>query len=98
MAAYLIVNIEVTDPARYAEYVRAVPATIAAFGGRYLARGGRAERLEGDHEPKRVAVVEFESIERAKAWWSSEDYRPLKDLRRSASVADIVLVEGLAGA
>ena len=94
MSAYLIVNIEVTDPERYAEYVKVVPATIAKFGGRYLARGGRTVKLEGSWEPKRVVVLEFESLERAREWWASEDYRGPKALRQSASVADLVLVEG----
>jgi uncharacterized protein (DUF1330 family) len=95
MSAYLIVNIEITDPERYAEYVKVVPATLAKYGGRYLARGGRTVKLEGSWEPKRVVVLEFESLERAREWYASEDYRGPKALRRSASVADLVLVEGI---
>lgn len=63
MPAYLLVNIQITDPQRYAEYVKVVPPTIARFGGRYLARGGRAERLEGGWEPRRVVLLEFPSFE-----------------------------------
>ena len=61
MAAYLIVNVEVTDPIGYQEYVKTVPPTLAAYGGRYLVRGGRAESLEGSYVPKRVVVIEFEN-------------------------------------
>ena len=95
MPSYLIVNIEVTDPARYAEYIKVVPESIAAFGGTYLVRGGKAEVLEGSWVPKRVVVLRFETFERAKAWWASDEYRAPKALRQSASIADIVLVEGL---
>jgi len=95
MAAYLIVNIDVKDPEKYAEYVKVVPATIAAYGGKYVVRGGTAEKLEGDWEPRRVVVLEFESMERAKQWWDSDEYRAPKALRRSASVGNIILVEGL---
>jgi uncharacterized protein (DUF1330 family) len=90
------VNITVTDPERYAEYVKVVPATIAKYGGRYLARGGRAEVLEGTWAPQRLVVLEFDSLDRARAWWESDDYSGPKLLRRSAAVADIILVEGIA--
>jgi len=96
MAAYLIVNVNVTDPERYSEYVKAVPATIAKYGGRFLTRGGRVEVLEGSYTPRRFVIVEFDSIERARAWWESDDYKGPMELRRSASVADIILVEGIA--
>jgi uncharacterized protein (DUF1330 family) len=95
MSAYLIVNIEVKDPVRYAEYVKGVPATIAQHGGKYLARGGQAERMEGEWEPKRVVLLEFPTYASAKEWWSCEEYRPLKELRRSASIGNILLVEGV---
>lgn len=95
MAAYLIVNIEITDPERYAEYVRAVPASIARFGGKYLVRGGTAERLEGSFEPKRVVVLQFDSVQQAKAWWASEEYREPKALRQRSAITQMILVEGL---
>ena len=95
MSAYIIVDIEVTDPEKYAEYIKVVPATLAAYGGKYLVRGGPAEKLEGDWDPNRVVVVEFESFERAKQWWTSDDYRTPKEIRRSASISKIVLVDGI---
>ena len=94
MPAYVVVNIEVTDPDRYAEYVKAAPAAVARYGGRYLARGGRAETLEGQLQPRRFVVLEFDSYENAKAWWGSEEYRAPKAIRQSASISDMVLVQG----
>ena len=96
MAAYVIVNVEVKDPVRYAEYVRQAPPCVARYGGEYLARGGKAESLEGVWEPKRVVVLRFGSFEDAKAWWGSEDYRGPKALRQSCAVTNMILVEGVA--
>jgi len=95
MAAYIIVDVDIRDRDRYAEYVKAVPPTIAAFGGRFLVRGGRAENLEGGWQPKRIVVLEFDSLERAKAWWASEQYAALKRVRQSASVTEMIVVEGV---
>jgi uncharacterized protein (DUF1330 family) len=94
MAAYLVVNIEVEDAVRYQDYIKAVPPTIAAFGGKYLARGGNVEVLEGEWRPKRLVVVEFPSAEKAKAWWLSTEYAGLKAIRQSCSHGEIVLVDG----
>ncbi len=95
MAAYLVVDIDVRDPERYAEYVKVVPATIARYGGRYLARGGKAEALEGTWRPKRFVLLEFPSYERAMEWWRSEEYRAPKALRQAAATATIVLAQGV---
>ena len=95
MAAYVIVSIEVVDRERYEEYIQAAPPTIARFGGRYLARGGRAERLEGEWEPNRLVVLEFPNYERAREWWASEHYAGPKALRQSCAKANMILVEGL---
>ena len=95
MPAYVFVDIEITDPERYKQYVEVVPATIAAYAGKYLARGGETAVLEGDWEPKRMVVLEFESLARVREWWESDDYRAPKLLRQSAAVAKIVAVEGV---
>ena len=95
MAAYVIVDVDITDPKTYAEYIKVVPPTIEAFGGRFLVRGGAAENLEGDWIPKRVVVLEFESVDTAKQWWASEDYKAPKALRQSASEANMIVVEGV---
>ncbi|HZT40814.1 MAG TPA: DUF1330 domain-containing protein [Chthonomonadaceae bacterium] len=94
MAAYIIVDVQITDPEAYERYKAAVPETIAAYGGRFLVRGGRAETLEGDWESGRLVVLEFESVEKAKAWWSSQEYAAPKQIRQSASVTRMILVEG----
>jgi uncharacterized protein (DUF1330 family) len=95
MAAYVILNIDVTDKERYAEYAKVAGATVASFGGKYLARGGRAEKLEGSSEPRRIVVLEFPTLQRAKDWWASEEYRDPKAIRQSASSADVIVVEGV---
>ena len=95
MATYLIVNVDVTDPVRYADYIKQAPASIAHYGGKYLARGGRAETLEGEWTPKRFVVLEFPTYERAKEWWGCEEYRRPKALRQSASVTNMIITEGL---
>jgi uncharacterized protein (DUF1330 family) len=95
MPAYVVANVRVEDPERYAEYVAQVPATIEEYGGRFVVRAGRAERLEGSVEPARFVVVEFPSYEQAKAWYESDEYRPLLELRQSASSGDLILAEGV---
>ena len=95
MPAYVVANVEVADPVRYEEYKRLVPSTIAAYGGRYLARGGPAQVLEGEWKPRRLVIVEFETAAQARAWWDSAEYAPVRSLRRSCARAELVLVEGL---
>ncbi|HKY31974.1 MAG TPA: DUF1330 domain-containing protein [Candidatus Polarisedimenticolia bacterium] len=97
MPAYLIVDIEITHPERYAEYIKQAPASIARYGGRYLARAGRTQSLEGTWTPKRLVVLEFPTYERALEWWGCEDYSGPKALRQSASITNMVLIEGVDG-
>jgi len=94
MAGYIIAEVQVTDPERYAEYREQVNASIAAYGGRFLVRGGKSEALEGDAPRGRLVVAEFESYEQARAWYhSSENAGPMK-LRHEASIGRLLLVEG----
>lgn len=95
MPAYLIVNIDITDPKEYDAYRAQVPATIAKYGGKYLVRGGRAEALEGEVQPKRIAVVEFPTYERAVEWWNSPEYAPVKAIRMRSATSDMIVVEGV---
>ena len=74
MAAYVIVEIEVTDPVGYEEYKKQAAATVHKYGGKYIVRGGRTEVLEGDWEPKRIVILQFDSMERAKEWLNCEEY------------------------
>ncbi len=94
MAAYLIVDLEVKNPAGYDEYRRQVPATLAKYGGRFIVRGGAAETLEGGWAPKRVVVVEFPDMAALKRWYHSADYKPLIELRQAHSAGDVIAVEG----
>jgi len=95
VAAYVVVDIEVTDGVRYAEYKRQAEATVTAFGGRYLVRGGKARVLEGDWQPARIIVLEFPTVERALDWWSSEEYREPKELRHATARSRMMVVEGV---
>ena len=94
MSAYVIVDIEVIDPVRYEEYKELAAPTVAAYGGRYVVRGGATETLEGDWVPKRLVVLEFESVEQAKAWWSSPEYAPAKALRQETAHTQMVVAAG----
>ncbi len=95
MAVYVIANVtEARDRDALAEYRRRNTGTVAKYGGRFLVRGGEQETLEGDWPGVRIVVMEFDDADAARAWWNSEEYAPLKELRRGASVTDIVLVEG----
>ena len=96
MAAYLIAEVDVHDSAGYEEYRQKVPAIIAAYGGRYLVRGGALDVLEGDRTPKRMVVLEFADRAALQAFWSSPEYLPLRALRERAARASIVAVEGMA--
>ncbi len=93
-AAYLIGDIDVTDPDTYAKYAAGVPDTVAAYGGKYLIRGVSGEVLEGSWTPKRLVVLEFESMEQLKSWYDSAEYADLKKLRQSASKGNLIFAEG----
>lgn len=95
MTAYVIAEIEVTDPAVYERYKQLAPAGAAAYGGRYLARGGRTVALEGGWAPTRLVVLEFPSLERAQAWLDSPEYAPAKALRHQSARTRMVVIEGL---
>jgi uncharacterized protein (DUF1330 family) len=95
MAAYVVVQVSIEDPARYEDYKRMVTPTLAGYGGRFLVRGGRTETLEGDWTPERFVLLEFPSLERAKAWWACEEYAPAKALRQATSKTQMIVVEGV---
>ncbi len=93
MAAYFIIDMQ--DAARFETYQQLVPATVAQYGGRYLVRGGQHEVLEGNWHPTRLVVLEFPSVEAAKRWYESEEYRKIKPLPRLQTRSDMVLVKGI---
>ena len=94
MPAYMFANVEVTDAAGYEQYRQQVSATIEAYGGRYLVRGGATEVLEGDWVPKRMVILEFADMAQLKAWYQSPEYRPLIELRQRTATSTLVAVEG----
>ena len=96
MSAYLIVQVEVTEPAGYDQYKKMVPSSLAAYGGKFVVRGGACETLEGSWQPKRLVVLEFPSVAKAKHWWASEEYRDAKALRQRAAKTEMIVVEGIA--
>jgi uncharacterized protein (DUF1330 family) len=95
MPAYVIADIEVLDPTLYEEYRQQVPATISAHQGRYLARGGAIEVLEGAWSPRRCVILEFPDMEHFRAWWSSPEYARLREMRQRATRSSLVVTQGL---
>ncbi|WP_019451436.1 DUF1330 domain-containing protein [Cupriavidus sp. BIS7] len=95
MAAYVIANFEVLDAAALEGYRHGAPATIEKYGGRYLVRGGAVDVLEGEFVPKHITVLEFPSVEHAKAWYESPEYRVLLKQRQAASRCDGFIVAGV---
>jgi uncharacterized protein (DUF1330 family) len=97
MPAYVVVSVDVKEPVRYEEYKDMVPPTLTPYGGRFIVRGGRVHPREGTWVPKRFVIIEFPSLERARAWYDSPEYAPARALRQATSTADLIIVEGVAG-
>jgi uncharacterized protein (DUF1330 family) len=95
MPAFVVVDVDIKDPERYEEYKRLTPGSLVPFGGRFVVRGGKSETLEGTWAPRRLVILEFPTVERAREWWSSDVYRPAKALRQSSSHTEMILVEGV---
>ena len=95
MAAYVINDMEVTDPVTFDQYRQLSPATVALYGGRFLVRGGEVMPQEGTWSPRRLVILEFPSVERAKAWIDSPEYAPARRLRQVSSVSNLVIVDGV---
>jgi len=98
MPAYFIANIDVTDPVGFETYRSLVAPTIASAGGRYRVRGGSVQVLEGQWQPKRLVMLEFDSVAAALEWYESEEYAPVKAIRERTARSDVVIVEGLPSA
>ena len=95
MSAYVVVEIEVVDAERYEDYKLMVPPSLAAYGGRFVVRGGATETLEGEWAPKRLVILEFPSVERAKEWWASAEYAEAKALRQATARTQMIVVGGV---
>ena len=96
MPAYVINDMDVTDPQLFEEYKKLSPPSVAQYGGKFLARGGRTETLEGAWSPRRLVILEFPDMASAQAWIDSPEYAPARRLRQRSSNSNIVLVEGAA--
>lgn len=94
MSAYIIVDIEITDPEGYDEYKKLTPATLAVYGGRFVVRGGATETIEGDWPHGRIVVLEFSDMARAKQWWGSAEYAGAKAIRQRTAKTKMIAVEG----
>ena len=95
MPGYVIADVEVTNPELFEEYRKLVPATVEAYGGRYIVRGGDSKVVEGEWTPNRTVIIEFESFEQAKAWHSSEMYAGPKQMRIDSTNSSVIIVDGL---
>ena len=95
MPVYVINDMEITDPQRFEEYKRLSPPTVAAYGGRFLARGGEVTPLEGGWQPRRLVMLEFPSIDQAQAWLDSPEYAPARRLRQLSAKSRMVVIEGV---
>jgi len=95
MAAYIITDIDVTDPEGYEEYKKRAAPSIAAYGGKFVVRGGKVETLEGEWSPGRLIVLEFKSAREAKRWYASQEYTVAKKVRHRTAITNMILVEGV---
>ena len=95
MTAYVIVDIDVSDPIRYEEYKKLAAPTVELYGGKYIARGGKTETLEGDWRPNRLVILQFPDIEQAKTWLHSDEYGAAKSIRHQTAISKMVVIEGV---
>lgn len=95
MAAYLVARVEITNPDAYENYKKLAAQAIAKHDGRYLARGGHMETLEGDEESRRVVIVEFPTLEQAKTFYNSPEYQEAKAAREGAAKGQFLIVDGI---
>jgi uncharacterized protein (DUF1330 family) len=95
MPAYIIVDVTILNKDEYEGYKKLTPGSLGAYGGKFIVRGGSTECLEGDWQPERIVVLEFENIARAKEWWSSAEYAPAKKIRQLNAKTKMIVVEGV---
>ncbi len=94
MPAYIVVDVTINNSAEYEEYKRLTPASIAAYGGRFVVRGAATESLQGNWGPQRLVILEFPSVAIAKEWWASEEYAPAKAIRQQNANTKMLVVDG----
>jgi uncharacterized protein (DUF1330 family) len=96
LPGYAVAEVDVTDPATFQKYADKAPGTIAQYGGHYVIRGGKFDSIEGD-APKRFVVIQFDSVEKAKAWEDSPEYGAIKPIRHSSAKSRVFIIEGYGG-
>jgi len=92
---YIIAEVEVTDPAALKEYGAKAPQIVASYGGHYVVRGGAAQALEGDPPKGYLVIIGFDSVEKARQWYDSPDYKAIRGIRQSATKSRLLLAEGV---
>jgi len=95
LPGYVVAEVDVTNPESFKEYAEKTPGTVAAFNGHYIIRGGKSVSVEGE-PPKRFVVIQFESVEKAKAWEDSPAYDAIKPIRHSSAKSRVFIIEGAA--
>jgi uncharacterized protein (DUF1330 family) len=95
MPAYVIADVTTTDQALMDEYRKLVPATVTKYGGRFVVRGGAHETFEGEWKPNRLVLIEFPSMDAAKKWYASPEYKEPLAMRLKAGRSNVVFVEGV---
>ena len=95
MAAYVIVDVEITDASLYRQFMERVTGTVESHGGRFVVRGGEFEVILGDWSPRRLAVLEFGDVEQIRTWLASPEYTALDDMRSRSSNINMVVVDGV---
>ena len=95
MPAYVIVDVSIRDAATYEEYKKLTPASLEAFGGKFIVRGGQAEPVEGNWQPGRIVVAEFPDMETLRRWYDSDIYTEAKRIRHASADTKMIFVEGV---
>ncbi|WKK65369.1 DUF1330 domain-containing protein [Lutimonas zeaxanthinifaciens] len=95
MSAFVLVEIDIHDMELYKSYTLLTPATIAAYNGKFVVRGGEATVLEGDWKPQRIVILEFPSVEKANDWWHSQAYEKARKIRQKAATTKMIILEGV---
>ena len=91
----MIIDVEITDAAAFAQYAERIVGVVEAQGGRYLVRGGAAEGITGGWTPGRVVVMEFDSLDAARGFINSDGYKELEDIRVRGANTSMIIVEGV---
>jgi len=95
MPAYIVTEIEVHDHERYEAYKKISSSSVQAYGGRFIVRGGKVQKLEGEWSPQRLVIIEFPSADRATEWWNSPEYAPGKKIRQETAHSEMIVIDGI---